>query len=152
MLSKANATIPINKAFSYMYSAGYWLQTWKGKRVAKCIFNFLGSYQRLAYLTWSQGKSRYQFLPKLHYSHHFAVELDLQTSCPSVQWVENPLSTSVQIQEDYVGRPSRISRRVSIRKLHRNVVERTLILQCRALIQSDRDKRGMDGYGHGGGR
>ena len=60
--------------------------------------------------------------------------------------LKDPLGTSVQVQEDYVGRPSRASRRVSIRRIHRNVVFRILILQCRALIQADHDERGMNSY------
>lgn len=76
--------------------------------------------------------------------HHFAIKLLEQST--SSKWVENPLSTSVQCQEDFVGRPSRVSRRVGIRRLHRNVISRILILQCRALIQADQDARGMNGY------
>ena len=144
-----NATLQINKTFCYLYSAGYWLQSWKGKRVADSFFYFLAAYQRLAYLTWRSGKDRFQFLPKLHYMHHFAVELDRQLAVSS--WVESPLATTVQIQEDFVGRPSRASRRVSVRQIHRNVISRILILQCRALVMSDHDTRGMDAYGHGVG-
>ena len=115
--------------------------------MADSFFNFLRSYQRLAYLTFLQGKSRYQFIPKLHYFHHFAVELDRQ--CGISEWIESPMSTTVQLQEDYVGRPSRVSRRVSIRRIYRNVLNRILILQCRALIKADHDQRSMDGYGGG---
>lgn len=50
------------------------------------------------------------------------------------------MSTTVQLQEDYVGRPSRVSRRVSIRRIYRNVLNRILILQCRALIKADHDQ------------
>ena len=142
--SEANSTILINKAFSYIYTSGFWLRSSRGKRLADSFAYFLSSYQRLAYLTFVDGKNRYQFQPKLHYMHHFVVELDRQ--CGLSDWVENPLGTSVQVQEDYVGRPSRASRRVSIRRIHRNVVFRLLILQCRALIQADHDERGMNSY------
>lgn len=145
LLSKVNATVALNKAISYLYSAGFWIQDWKAKRVANCFFNFLGSYQRLAYLTFVEGKARYQLIPKLHYMHHFAVDLERQAS--HAAWAQNPLATSVQCQEDYIGRPSRASRRVNIRRLHRNVISRILILQCQALVKSDEDQRGMNAYG-----
>lgn len=144
LVSKVDATVALNKAMSFLYSAGFWIQDWKAKRVANCFFHFLGSYQRLAYLTFVAGKARYQLIPKLHYMHHFAVDLDRQAS--HSRWAQNPLATSVQCQEDYVGRPSRASRRVNIRRLHRNVISRILILQCQALVKADQDQRGMNAY------
>lgn len=135
----------MNLAFSYLYSSGFWLQDWKGKRVSDCMFIFLGGYQRLAWLALRNGKNRYQMIPKLHYLVHIALEKRRQASVSA--WVQNCLCQSVQCQEDFVGRPSRVSRRVDIRRLHRNVVSRCLILANRALLQSDGDQRGMDAYG-----
>ena len=83
-------------------------------------------------------------IPKLHYLSHFAVQIREQ--CSKSEWITNPLSTSVQTQEDYVGRPSRVSRRVDIRRLHRNVIYRCLILANMALANADLDQRGMDAY------
>ena len=83
-------------------------------------------------------------IPKLHYFHHIALDMLRQSS--NGPWVMNCLATSVQQQEDFVGRPSRVSRRVDVRRLHRNVISRSLILSKRALDQADHDERGMDAY------
>lgn len=145
LLLEAQGVKPMNLAFSYLYSCGFWLQDWKGKRVGDCMFTFLGTYQRLAWLALRRKKNRFQMIPKLHYFAHIALEKRRQAA--TAKWVQNCLSTSVQCQEDFVGRPSRVSRRVDSRRLHNNVICRCLILANRALIQADNDERGMNAYG-----
>ena len=83
-------------------------------------------------------------VPKLHYMAHCAI--DLRRQADRSRWAMSPLACSVQLQEDFVGRPSRVSRRVNIRRVHRNVICRVMILGARALAQSDADARGMDAY------
>ena len=108
------------------------------------LFHFCGAYQRLAYLTLRAGKNRYQIMPKNHYLCHIALKIRRDAS--RAEWVQNPLGTSVQCQEDYVGRPSRVSRRVDPRRIHTNVIHRSLILVCRSMKMADKDERGMDAY------
>ena len=134
----------MNEYFSFFYCSGFWVKSSKGNRAHSKLFFFLGAYQRLALLCLQAGKNRYQIIPKLHYLSHFALEMRDQAS--KSDWVVNPLATSVQTQEDFVGRPSRVSRRVDIRRLHKNVISRCLILANRALEVSDVDQRGMDAY------
>ena len=90
------------------------------------------------------GKNRFPIMPKLHCLAHVAVELRKQAD--QSFWVQNPLSASVQLQEDFIGRPSRVSRRVNVRQIHRNVLHRSLILSQIALEKSDEDLRGLDAY------
>lgn len=91
-----------------------------------------------------QRKPRFSLVPKLHCFHHFAITMDRDAQ--RAEWVINPLSTSVQMQEDFIGRPSRVSRRVGVRQLHRNTLYRSLINTKRALQNSDMDTRGLDAY------
>ena len=56
--------------------------------------------------------------------HHFG--LDLVHGADKNEYVLNPLAWSCQMFEDYVGRPSRLSRRVNIRQLHSNTIDRVL--------------------------
>ena len=144
VLPEAGATSPMNKAFSYLYSSGFWIPSLRAKSVCKCFFHFLASYQRLAFLNLTGRKNRFQMIPKLHYFSHVAMDMKEQAS--NSNWAVNCLAYSVQIQEDFVGRPSRVSRRVNIRRLHRNVMFRSLVLANRALEQADRDERGMNAY------
>lgn len=83
-------------------------------------------------------------VPKIHMIAHCAQDLRSQSSLGD--WVHNPLSATNQIQEDFIGRPSRISRRVCIRSLHTSLIKRALIMYQDCLKSSDLDKRGMDGY------
>ena len=103
---------------------------------------FLYVYGRLAHETWAAGKNRYSIMPKLHYLSHVALQLRQQSDL--ADWCQNPLGCSVQLQEDFIGRPSRASRRVNVRQLHRNVIHRCLILAHLALQRSDGDQRGWD--------
>ena len=134
----------MNTALSYLYGCGYWIQSHVGKRLAKLVHTFVYSYQRCAYLTHVARKPRFALMPKLHYLAHAALQMKQQANLG--QWIQNPLGASVQLQEDFIGRPSRVSRRVNIRQVHRNVMFRCLILSEMALLRADDDPRGMDAY------
>jgi len=95
-------------------------------------------------MTMVSGKPRFAMMPKLHYLAHAALQLKRQSELAS--WAQNPLGASVQLQEDFIGRPSRVSRRVDIRQVHRNVIHRCLVLSEMALVNADVDDRGMDAY------
>ena len=56
-----------------------------------------------------------------HHAHTMVTQAAMST------WVENPLSTANQMQEDYIGRPSRLSRRVHASRLHTRVLQRSLL-------------------------
>ena len=80
-------------------------------------------------------------MPKLHFIHHESLKL---IHCPAhAKWCINPLATSDQMQEDFVGRPSRLSRRVSAQQIHLRVAQRSLISAYTAIQASDRDERGL---------
>ena len=86
MSCEAEATRPMNLMFGYLYSCGFWIPSHKAVRVAKYMFHFLGSYQRLAYLSLRAGKNRYQLIPKLHYLSHIALKLQREAS--QSRWVQ----------------------------------------------------------------
>ena len=135
----------MNRALSFMYSSGYWIKKHQAKQLGLALHFFLGAYHKLAFECAQVGKHRFAFVPKMHCIAHIAVLLKQQSLC--ARWCQNPISTTVQMQEDYIGRPARVSRRVDIRQIHRNVVSRTLILMQQAFSKADRDERHMDAYG-----
>ena len=143
-VTKADATSAMNQALSTMYSSGYWLNKNCAKSVSKQMFFFLYTYQCLAHASLAAGKNRFSMMPKLHCLSHTALQLKKQAE--GADWVQNPLSFSVQMQEDFIGRPARVSRRCNIRQVHRNVLHRCLILAQVALEKSDEDHRGRDCY------
>ena len=144
LLAQADATSAMNKALSFMYTSGFWLHRTYGMSVAKQMQCFLCVYQRCAHAMFVANKNRFSLVPKTHYMAHIALEMRRQAE--THEWILNPLSRSVQVQEDFIGRPSRVSRRVDIRRVHRTVMLRCLILSEQALQKSDDDDRGMDAY------
>ena len=71
---------------------------------------------------------------------------DLLEQCSISDWCINPACYTNQAQEDYIGRPARLSRRVNVRNMAQSVVKRSLIQYQMALEKSDLDGRGMDAY------
>ena len=108
------------------------------------MFSFLGHYAVCANLTMGAGKRRFAMTPKHHMLAHDAH--DLLDQSLKFHWVENPLTRTNQVQEDFIGRPSRLSRRVSTRSLPNSVMMRALIIYEESLKAAARDSRGMDAY------
>ena len=71
---------------------------------------------------------------------------DLLDQSSKFDWLENPLVRTNQIQEDFIGRPSRLSRRVSTRSLPNSVMLRALIIYEESLKAAMCDSRGLDAY------
>ena len=127
-----------------MYQSGFWIRSDQGKRLAGLMFQFLTLYSKCAAITLANSKRRFSIVPKLHMMAHSALDLSSQSNKAS--WAVNPLAMTNQIQEDFIGRPSRISRRVNVRSIHKSLLLRSLIIYKESLVRADADKRGMDGY------
>ena len=129
---------------SFMYSSGFWLERTKGVKLGQWLQVFVYCYGHCAAIAFGEGKNRWALIPKLHFIQHEAVRL---MHAPSdLKWLVSPLATSVQVQEDMVGRPSRLSRRVAVPQLHRRVLDRSLISAYAAIVKSDTDRRGLMWY------
>ena len=70
---------------------------------------------------------RWPLLPKLHFFHH--AMRDLVISSKELEWTLSPLVYSVQMQEDFIGKPSRVSRRVSPKMHSQRTLQRVLLAQ-----------------------
>ena len=83
---------------------------------------FLMRYQRLAALAYHRQLCLYKFKPKIHYLNHvFLTMKDQWLLCGSAI---NPLGEATFMSEDFVGRTSRISRRVSPRAVAQKTLQR----------------------------
>ena len=120
-----------------LHSECAWQEAWEW------ILVWLQCYGECARLCHAQGFNRFSLVPKLHFIHHTALEVIHQSARAS--WAVNPLALSVQQQEDWVGRPSRVSRRVNPRKLMDRLADRTLICCLQAMEEADTDRRGLRG-------
>lgn len=134
----------MNRALICLYKSGFWLKKATAQYVSSLLWAFLSYYATCADITLRQRQKRFAMAPKVHMVAHAAAELD--EHCGKSDWAINPLAYSNQIQEDYIGRPSRLSRRVNPRSVHRSVMFRALIEYHRALSNADSDHRGMDAH------
>ena len=142
--AEAAAAKAINLALGHLYRSGYWIPKEEAMMCGKLLFSFLQHYAICADITLRRGKARFALSPKHHMVAHAAHSL--LTEGERAEWAESPLAHSNQIQEDFIGRPCRLSRRVHTRNLHRSVLLRSLIVYLLALKQADSDQRGMDAY------
>ena len=76
----------------------------------------LSIFKRCAAGAFKDGKTRWKMRPKLHMIAEILYNMrkEAREDLPSI----NPLSTSTQLDEDYVGRVCGLSRTVSGKKIH----------------------------------
>lgn len=86
---------------------------------------FLRLHGKVVQLAHSRGKLFFLLMPNYHRIHHIIWEMKCQAQ--RSKWIMNPLFASTQSDEDYIGRPSRISRRVSPRLTIKRTLERSLL-------------------------
>lgn len=116
---EAKAIKIMNAALSELYSRGFWLRSDHGKRLGKCFKSFLACYARCAHfcmLGYVNHKLRFTMIPKVHFMDHIATRM-VEDSAKAL-WIINPVAESVQMQEDYIGKHARLSRRVNPRLIH----------------------------------
>jgi hypothetical protein len=105
------AVVAINAAIRIMYGADLWLSRTETRAISGHGLRFLRRFEELALQGQRRGLNLWMIPPKMHCLQkiflrvHFAWS---QNKC-----ILNPLATSVQQCEDFIGRPSRLSRRVA---------------------------------------
>ena len=129
LLLALDAAKAVNRFFRIVYAEGVWLSVETSSLAGQLLSKFLRRYDQLAAASYADERTLFDYPPKVHLLHHFAVEL-LQSASAGREGL-NPLSYSTQMSEDMVGRPSRLSRRVAPRTVVRRTLERYL-LSCYA--------------------
>lgn len=139
-------TRAINTAISALYHEGFFIRWPRALKISKLWLLFLQKYSFASRLTYRRGLSRFALVPKLHMLHHGAMRLLREAQHAETSgtvWTINPLGESVQLQEDWIGRPSRLSRRVCPKVIHTRVCQRSLISAMQYLKKADKDPRGI---------
>lgn len=113
----------INECIRMMYSGPAWLSPTDARQIGELGLRFLRRYNKLAVMANRQGKRFWLVMPKAHSLHHIFLSL-VQDSQRG--FCLNPLCTSVQQDEDFIGRGSRLSRHVSSVQCAQRVVDRYL--------------------------
>ena len=121
-----HATISAANAFMRcMYRAGLWLSHEERDFLLKAGTRCVNSFLRCALRAFNASATRWKFMPKFHLFGEwlFSMEKQKRLGLPS----PNLLMFSCQMDEDYVGRISSISRTVSLRAVHTRTLTRYLI-------------------------
>jgi hypothetical protein len=123
------ASEAIDYAFSEMYSHGLFIDAEHGLPIGRAGMTFLQLQAKLIKIC------KYRFLqqPKLHMLHHiFATVID---DCLAHDICLNPLAEAVPMNEDFIGKLSRASRRVAQRLVSLRTLQSALLLMKKALRQ-----------------
>lgn len=91
--------------------------------IAQQGIKFLELYSDLARLAHVKGVQKFPLQPKFHYLNH--TWLDMLNRSEKSRWILNPLVFACQMQEDFIGKPARISRRVSPKAVSHRVLQRS---------------------------
>ena len=132
------AALSINLFLSKLYKQQVWIQSTTALEMAQHGFDFLKFNSECAYRAHQEGKALFLFMPNLHRIHH--IVYDIYDQGHRAEFALSPLIHSCQIEEDYIGRPSRISRRTAARTVMIRTIERSLeasyaqMVQCGMLI------------------
>ena len=131
---QAEATRLVNSCIAGLYHNGAFLRANDAVTFGRQGIRFLRLYASMARICQSRGLKRYPLVPKCHYFNHQC--LDLLSQGLSGHAALNPLIFSNQLQEDFIGKPSRISRRVNPRSAPLRVLQRTLLAIKSCLVKT----------------
>lgn len=107
-----------------IYSYELWIPSPEAKKMAQAGLDFLKYQGRAAGVAFQQDRRLFLAMPNLHRLDHIFTDLKQQSSMAN--FCLNPLHSSTQADEDYIGRPSRLSRRVSPRLVVLRTLQRSL--------------------------
>lgn len=126
-------------AFQSIYGHGIWLKPTCRDRIRRTVKEFNQTYARLAHYALQKGFQLYAMVPKIHAMDHIRVSLE---GGWQNEYSLNPCISDCSMSEDFVGRVSRQSRRIS----YVNIVENTLLaykVKANFILQRFKKKRKM---------
>ena len=115
-----------------LYHHGAFIPSARALDIGSDGLQFLRLYGELAKISFARKVKRFPLFPKFHYLNHQFLEL---TEGKAFKHVPNPLIWAVQMEEDFIGKPSRLARRVSPRTAPQRVLQRTFLAIRSALTR-----------------
>ena len=115
----------IDKFLTGVYSFELWIPASDALPLAANGFGFLKHFGRAVRICHDQSRLLFLQMPNYHRLHHIFHRMREQGR--KGPFVLNPLLVSTQSDEDFIGRPSRISRRVNARTIVQRTLQRALL-------------------------
>ena len=119
-----DAVVSLNAFMRLLYQSDAWMAPHTASLAANYALRFLRRYNTCACRARQLMRTLFPIQPKFHCLAHIALQLHWAAS--EDKEAMNPLLWSTQQSEDFIGRPSRLSRRVSSRLVVQRVMERYL--------------------------
>ena len=116
--------------YDVLYDGNLWLERSVARELLHHGMVSLKAYQWLARKCLELRKPLFGIIPKLHYFHHACNNIKLQLDNPECVLILSPYAWTCEMDEDFVGHVSRLSRRVSIRTYALRTIQLYLIA-CR---------------------
>ena len=108
-----------------LFSSGFYLNESEGWQLIQSGQAVLSGYVKLAKLSYNNGLCLFKMKPKIHSLAHIVRTAYLQYQAGS--FCINPIAESTFMCEDFVGRISRLSRRVSAKQHGKNFFYRYMV-------------------------
>ena len=115
----------ISNCLRKLYSSDVWLEKALANSIADDGLRFLNLYRKLSFRSFSAGRALFAHMPKGHAMAHVFYSLKVSAVRHHVSF--SPLTVSVQADEDYIGKVSRLSRRTNATQAIKRVIERSLM-------------------------
>jgi hypothetical protein len=124
-LDMLTLTESANGFMKLLYHCGLWLREGERNDLISWGHELLLSFQKCAQFAYDHGLNRWKLQTKFHYAAEivFALEHSKHNHVPCL----NPLSASTQVDEDFVGRISTMSRGTDARSLHYRTIRKYLL-------------------------
>ena len=108
-----------------LYRQEVWIHSSVAARIASLGLLFLKKHGEAVRMAFQNGRNLFMQMPNLHRWHH--ISLQLKWDSEKTNYVLSPLAVSSQTDEDFIGRPSRISRRVHASTVVLRTLQRSLV-------------------------
>lgn len=123
--AQAEATFAINDCVTGLFHEGVFIKAPTAAQLAEKGLFFLRTYAQLASMCYKSRRKRFPLMPKGHYLHHQF--LHMYQAAQTADLCLNILVYSNQMSEDFVGKPSRLARRVSAKTTSLRVIQRAFL-------------------------
>ena len=135
MLEQAGqAASHLNAFIRMLYRSDVFIKRNRALAIAQHGMHFQRLYRELARQAYLNGRCMFPLKPKVHGLDHIIHALIDQCSVTGISW--NPMIVGNQQEEDFIGRPSRLSRRVSPRLPATRTLQRYLIAARTAWVKA----------------
>ena len=118
-----------------LFKSGFFVEGERAQVAVRSGHSALLSYRRLAELTNKESLCLFALKPKLHYFNHLVASMyDQYLACG---FTVNPISESTYQLEDFVGRTSRLSRRVDPKAISAKTLQRYMVCARGCLVEGE---------------